>query len=837
VKKLLLLSVLATMLISSGAQRALQWKNGTQRLIEGPAVGSSNTSNLTPRWNGAQRASTLHSILHSQRIGSSSNISTVLANGCKQIDVDSSLTTITFIHSNDTSGSTGTNGAQYRFDKSSDNGNTWTVNIGPITNNPAINNINVNGRFPQAVIYNPAGNTLGDSARLVYSGSWHNDPGTNTGSWQGQMCGRGKLSGDTSTFNVHIDVVNNGQVEIGTGLHQGAPGVFWTVTPDFNGTFATSSNLITNGVVVEKGVWDAVANDVNWTDTVITQNFYNNQQLLFPSGDIITESYVTGWNIAFDPSGQYGWIACLADISVAGDSVYQPVFWKSIDSGHTWTGPIFVTLKNIQGIVSRLAKTNSAGLATSGMPTTSFEDDLTVDIYGRPHLLTTIGNSLQNGVPYTIDDGGYDVVDITYYPNDTSGCQWQALPLDRIYTLRGTYTTDRVTEDNRPLISRTADGAKIFFFWTASDAVSQGFTNNDNPNLFGRGIDVVNEKMTPKRNFTLGDTLWGGGTVDSAAGLFGGAIFPVVSQTCLYNSAQGSYNIPLVLTQIDYEHNPTTGQGLSTKPAAFWYINNINYSASEFNLPIDQVPPIVTLNGPDTIYVLLHTAYNDPGATAFDCVSGNITPVVQNTPDTSRANIYPELYIATDSAGNSDTAKRVVMVEDVPQADFYWTTPTSVHVPHFFDHSTNIPTQWHWFFYWPADSRLDSFSVCCSTPNPIEYLSDCYDWTVCLISSNHFGSSSIKCDTFDLGCEGINEVDADNSISVHPNPTNSLLYIKTENINAFSNAEMVLYDMNGQLIRNEVFKAQIDVSNLSSGVYFIEIKTGDMIARKRFVKM
>jgi hypothetical protein len=56
-----------------------------------------------------------------------------------------------------------------------------------------------------------------------------------------------------------------------------------------------------------------------------------------------TVSASTAQNIAFDPTGQYGWVAVLGDITPGtADAVYDPIFWKTTDFGATLDRPIFL---------------------------------------------------------------------------------------------------------------------------------------------------------------------------------------------------------------------------------------------------------------------------------------------------------------------------------------------------------------------------------------------------------------------------------------------------------------------------------------------------------------
>src|SRR5688572_22856095 len=105
----------------------------------------------------------LSSILNSQRIGTAANLLTVSEGACNLLDVDNTLNTVIFININDITRAPGTDICQYHYDISRNRGHAWTINVGPITNSALLSTGNVNGRYPQAVIYNPAANTITDS--------------------------------------------------------------------------------------------------------------------------------------------------------------------------------------------------------------------------------------------------------------------------------------------------------------------------------------------------------------------------------------------------------------------------------------------------------------------------------------------------------------------------------------------------------------------------------------------------------------------------------------------------------------------------------------------------
>ncbi|MCS6935755.1 MAG: hypothetical protein NZM35_11515, partial [Chitinophagales bacterium] len=330
-KKILYVTLMTALFTTVKGQEALRDSRLTNLLHDAPMVKPSYKK-YTPPIKGTSNAGRGTVKLNSKLIGTAGNLLTVVDHRTTQLDVDVNLNTVTFIHRNDPSKFPGTNLAMYRFDVSKDKGNTWGIDKGPLTNNPQIDNVNVNGRFPQAVIYNPSGNTIADSAYIVYNGTWHDG-----NSWQGSMRGRAKLTGDTSTATVEWVLINGGNVAIAGGLCKGANNTFWNLHEDYNGGF-TAGNTQSTGLVIEKGVWNPVTKNVTWTTQKINQSFASG----LSNGN--SYSIVTSGTIAFDPSGKYGWIAILGDITNDQDSVYDPIFWRSVDSGQTWTGPIHVDL-------------------------------------------------------------------------------------------------------------------------------------------------------------------------------------------------------------------------------------------------------------------------------------------------------------------------------------------------------------------------------------------------------------------------------------------------------------------------------------------------------------
>ncbi len=90
-----------------------------------------------------------------------------------------------------------------------------------------------------------------------------------------------------------------------------------------------------------------------------------------------------------------------------------------------------------------------------------------------------------------------------------------------------------------------------------------------------------------------------------------------------------------------------------------------------------------------------------------------------------------------------------------------------------------------------------------------------------------------------IGLVGINENEINNSIEIYPSPTKNDIHIISKD-NNFIPREIKIYDINGKIVFNKNFNnlknepLAIDLSNQTSGVYFLNVKTkeGNTITKK-----
>lgn len=771
-------------------------------------------------------------------IGVAGNLYTALNEGTKPLYADDSISSVSFIHRGLNQANVPNNKGQYLFDVSKDKGASWNLNIGPL--NPLAQYVGTpSARFPQAAIFRPNNSLVFDSAFLAYTGTWldFNSTGGTNEEWSGEYRGVGKLNGNTSTFTESADFVNGGFVINAQSMRQSKNGTFWNLHLNFrtvpNSTGGTSQ--IRDSLIIMKGQWNPTTKTVDWTERQLAHG-----AVLDDAGGTGNEStLISDFDIAFDPTGQLGWIALKGDFTADNQYTFDPIFFKSTDGGATWSAPIKINLTLIQQIAYNL-NTDVSTLATS-----SGSSDLAVDAYGNPHYLIAVLNGAEDDGSGTnkyniYPNAGTGLYDLTFDPNAGNGCNWKAVFVAEIISISaGDILLDEaggapIDLDLSANISRSTDGTKLFFSWLDTDLIngenpdpSDNFLKNISPNFFSRGLDLVTKKLTPTKNITVGDLQFGGNKV----GTFGGALFPAVSPTVLTNGS--TFNIPVVLAEVDFQNVGFNKFGVN--PARFHYIQNVSFASTEFTDSLtDVLPPVITLNDSALITLLVGTAYTEYGATAVDCNDGQVQVTFSNNVNVNAPGIYEATYIAKDAAGNADTTVRTIIVGRTPVARFTYTVqnvPNGVRF-NFSDQSLFAPTSWTWTFgagASPGSSNSKNASATYFTGG---------QKCIKLVATNSFGSDDTTvCATAIIS--GVDEVAFNESFKVYPNPSKGQINVS---VLGLDNEDMTvtLLNMLGeevlpartQLVSGEGFLT-IDASTLQSGSYFVKIKAAKATAMRK----
>jgi hypothetical protein len=462
----------------------------------------------------------------SATLGASSNMFTLIRNGTNPIAADKNLNTIVYAHRNNAAAFGGSSG-NIRYSISTNAGATFTNNLGvlnPLLTSPA--------RYPNATIYNPVNNTNPSNAYVGYLAATVSS--TNS-AWNGQVTGVRQLNGAGNTESYNQASATNTNVLIPQSMVKGAPGVFWAVDAVFNGT-------LTTGYRIYKGTWGTT--DISWT---------TNFTALPPLSTALNGTASVGdYNIAFDPTGNFGWMSFLGHLNTGPTNyAFYPIFYKTIDGGNTWTGPIQVDLNQFNCATSILTSPN--------VISTAFEHDLTVDINGNPHMLTTLCNG--NNAYAVYFSSIHRMFDIT----QLNGV-WNAYEIANVNAGRGTWgiAPNSVTMDMQPQIARSSDGRKIFFNWTDNSTYTLGQANQT-PNLKSRAFDVTTNNWTLVKDFTACNI-----------GLNGLILFPHVAAEVLEPTLT-SYKMASVYAEFTVPNDPLTITN-------FKFLDNTIYNVSDFTV-------------------------------------------------------------------------------------------------------------------------------------------------------------------------------------------------------------------------------------------------------------
>lgn len=755
---------------------------------------------VQPGYNAGSRGSRALSF---DTLGTAENAFTVLDGAVNRVASEQATNSVVFIHRANSVVDPGTNVAQYKYDISKNGGNSWTIDLGPLT--PTLENFDTAGRFPQIALYNPTGNTNPDESYVVYYGTWLPYGGTGSGrTWDGVVTGVAKTDDDPASYTENIQRPNNGDINIAKSLCNGLPGEFWSINYS---TLPTDSTAI-NDLLVSKGVWNNTTNDVDWTHTRL-----NIPMVIQTNGG----SPLASASIAFDPTGMMGWIGFLGDVTLDDDSTLNPVFYRTVDGGANWTGPIAVNLKNFENVKN--------GLTIDTIPTSGFDADLVVDANGNPHYAFVVGTNAGTG--YSIATGaqggsaGLKIYDITYNPNVSAECQWQAIYIDDIETLRGTLSSGGgadFSEDNRPQVSRSEDGNIIFIGWSDSDGSLTG-GENTLPNFKGRMLNIQTGLGTPVVNFTEADAVWSGS-----------ALLPSVSPTFITSGS--TYTVPTVFLEFN------TVSGNSTDPAQFYYIKDIKFTSADFTQALGADVPTITLLGDNPQYVYLGESYTEAGATADDCNDGDLTSAIvvdASAVNTNSRNTYTVVYNVTDSDNNTATEERQVIVNTEPDAKFGFTLGAVANQPlavQFRDSSLYNPTAWQWNFGDGTGS---------ANRNPIKTYTAAGTYNVCLTARNIYNNAPFnkpadqECQT--IVVTSIEEKAIANSFNIYPNPSKGIFNIELKSPE-YKNASIEVYNVLGEKITaatvnvNAKSNFRLDMSNHANGVYMVKFITEKGTASK-----
>jgi len=579
-------------------------------------------------------------------IGTAANAFGLYNGGRTALWADPNTNAVAFFHRMLTPGS-----GYIAYDISKDGGNTWTNNNQMYMPSPAPA---ANARYPQGVIYNPAGNTDPDNAFVT--GFFPILDGSNgtAGSWGGYGSATTKING--------------------TGNSQ----VSWPSRPPIrhNVPDAMTINPVTNDIfIVDPSLIGGLGNQ--YVDSLlITRGIFNNEtgayefeQSLLYAPVVAYGVSVADVRIAFAPDGMTGYIMTLSDNGLDpfnADQSYYPILYKTTDGGLTWDeNPITVVLggpDGINGIVNGLLTDDLiVEMFGEAVPrdeivyTTAFTSDFAVDMNGNPVITTVIGISgVHSSTPqaYSILSASGFIASYNIFSWD-GGETWLAEKLGpNLLSFRGEWGD--VSEDNRNQLTVSPDGSKMFFSWL--DTHFEGATDNTQPDIFCVGWDIATNSYTDIVNVTFLSDAWLQAFMGTA------------SYYALENA--GEYTIPFAYQDMD-----PTDPGL---PVQYKYIKDFKFTEADFgvwvNSEIKEANALVSqnypnpFNGTTSINVKLNKAanvsleiYNILGQKVYEMPARNFGEgdhIIQINAANLKSGIYTYSVIA-----NGERTSRQMMVK------------------------------------------------------------------------------------------------------------------------------------------------------------------------------
>jgi hypothetical protein len=369
-----------------------------------------------------------------------------------------------------------------------------------------ISTSNYLGRYPSGVIYNPSGNTNYEDAAIVVTG-----PMLIAGVWGGDFYGSELLNGTG---------INNQPLPFESSLY---PNVASDRLTLFNRMFLQTHGdkffvlgnaYEDNGTnytkivdIVNIGQWDSTGDSVIWHRVSIEPDF--------PMSGGLPDGF-TNPALAMDDNGTNGYLVYSGRNPDADDPLsYQPMIYQTDDGGNTWTKIIF-NWNTIPTIADHVTN-----FASSGVNRPFFERPIeaVIDKNGKLHFACYVHKAWSNSpdsLDYLVNRLYMKGVLFHIYQTATG---WDAALIDTVWCDDFVFYSEGTSDytiDDRPQMSRTADGEYIIFSWADSDTAYVTETDNEYnnmiPDLFVKVYNVTTNTYTETINVTSGTSIEGQAT-------------------------------------------------------------------------------------------------------------------------------------------------------------------------------------------------------------------------------------------------------------------------------------------------------------------------------------
>ena len=385
-------------------------------------------------------------------MGASSTYLAVGVNQSNKLVYEPQTDALAFLHNR--SFSFGGTGGALHLDYSTDGGQSWDTQMGPINANQ--------GNLPfvaDLAPFNPAGNTQADSLRWVLSSPLFN---AQQRGFRGHFYGVHPFDSLKPSFLRKQEGANT-NLRFPQSLVQSDDSTYWLID-----AAAASSGQ----VYIFKGEYDALQDTIGFRQMV---NYTMN--LDTPDGAVRSAK------IDFGPNGRYGWAVVMANLSDGPNGLANyPVVMATSDAGLTWSQPESIRLDSLLAVRDALLGKRPYAGSAFGM---------TVDSAGQLHLLMEVspqnGSALDSAQPSNI---------VHVYGNPQ---QWRSKGLgQRRRFIRDIGNNNALSVAGRPQMARNQDGTLMAFTWVSATQSGSAY----DPQLMGKAFNLQTGKYTRNYNFT-----------------------------------------------------------------------------------------------------------------------------------------------------------------------------------------------------------------------------------------------------------------------------------------------------------------------------------------------
>lgn len=443
------------------------------------------------------------------------------------------------------------------YDISKDGGMTWSVNNQVY--DPTLDDA-YNARYPQGMIYNPAGNTDPDNAYFSYFAPTLDESNAtgNGGNWGGYAWGSIKMDEGALPTQNNYPSMGDFYQYLPSGFTVTQLGEAWAVDEENDGS--SGDYTYTGNLIVGHGLWNDGTEEFDYT--------FEHMEL-----EVNPDNGINDVKVAFAPDGMTGWICALSDRVPALDYTwFHPILFKTTDGGQTWSeDPIEVQLGGEDGLEAVREFITDETLISFYNPDPvpprdeipyymGYHMDMAVDAWGNPHILGIVAICDLEELSWYHYEGSFAMFHIY---SDDQGETWKAFNVDNLITFDCEYTGSSgstMNQYNRPQVATTEDGAIVFFSFL--DTRTGFTTDNCDPDIFFR--EYIPE-MEMHGEEVINVTSWSNAMWNARWACMSHYVFAEVTDDATYECT-----IPFV-----YEELPNLD---IASPVQFWYIPDFTRS-------------------------------------------------------------------------------------------------------------------------------------------------------------------------------------------------------------------------------------------------------------------